>query len=63
MKAFMETQNLLVAALTHLVKFQSTQCPTARGRALLMFETLAEQQGLNVDIQELCYEANELLTT
>jgi hypothetical protein len=62
MKAFMEIQNLLVAALTHLVKFQSTQCPTARGRALLMFETLAERDGLDADIQELCYEANELLT-
>ena len=58
----MEIQNLLVAALTHLVKFQSTQCPAARGRALLMFETLAERQGLDVDIQALCYEANELLT-
>ena len=57
----MEIQNLLVAALTHLVKFQSTQCPTARGRALLMLETLAEKQGLDEDIQELCYEANELL--
>jgi len=58
----MEIQNLLVAALTHLVKFQSTQCPTARERALLMFETLAEQKGLVEDIQELCYEANVLLT-
>ena len=57
----MEIQNLLVAALTHLVKFQSTQCPTARRRALLMFETLAEKQGLDESVQELCYEANELL--
>ena len=62
MKELMETQNLLVAALTHLLKFQSTQCPTARGRALLMFETLAEKQELDVDIQALCNEANELLT-
>lgn len=59
----MEIQNLLVGALSYLVKFQSTQCPTARGRALMMFEALAEKQGLDVDIQELCYEANELLTT
>lgn len=58
----MEIQNLLVAALTHLVKFQSTQCPTARGRALLMFEALANKQGIDQDIQELCHEANELLT-
>ncbi len=58
----MEIQNLLVGALSYLVKFQSTQCPTARGRALMMFEALAEKQGLDVDIQELCYEANELLT-
>jgi hypothetical protein len=59
----MEIQNLLVAALTHMLKFQTTQCPTARGRALLMFETLANKQGIDTDIQELCYEANELLTT
>jgi hypothetical protein len=62
MKAFMEIQNLLVAALTHLVKFQSTQCPTARRRALLMFEVLADKQGIDKNIKELCYEANELLT-
>lgn len=59
----MEIQNLLVAALTHLVKFQATQCPTARGRALMMFEALADQQGVDTNLQELCYEANELLTT
>lgn len=59
----MEIQNLLIAALTHLVKFQSTQCPTARERALLMFETLANKQDIGTDIQELCYEANELLAT
>ena len=57
----MEIQNLLVGALSYLVKFQSTQCPTARGRALLMFETLADKQGIDANIQELCYEANELL--
>ena len=58
----MEIQNLLVAALTHLVKFQSTQCPTARDRAALMFETLAEKQGIDANIQALCNEANDLLT-
>ena len=59
----MEIQNLLVGALSYLVKFQTTQCPTARGRALLMFETLADKQGIDANIQALCYEANELLTT
>ena len=59
----MEIQNLLVGALSYLVKFQSTQCPTARDRALLMFETLADKQGIDANIQELCYEANELLAT
>jgi predicted transcriptional regulator len=59
----MEIQNLLVGALTYLVKFQSTQCPTARDRALMMFDALAEQKNLNSDIQALCYEANELLST
>ena len=59
----MEIQNLLVGALSYLVKFQTTQCPTARGRALLMFETLADKQGIDTDIQELCYEVNELLAT
>ena len=59
----MEIQNLLVGALTYLVKFQSTQCPAARSRALIMFNALAEQQNIDVDIQALCYEANEFLTT
>jgi hypothetical protein len=58
----MEIQNLLVGALSYLVKFQSTQCPSARGRALLMFETLADKQGIDANIQALCNEANELLT-
>lgn len=58
----MEIQNLLVGALSYLVKFQTTQCPTARGRALLMFETLADKKDIAADIQELCYEANQLLT-
>ena len=57
----MEIQNLLVGALTYLVKFQSTQCPTARDRALMMFDALSDRQELNNDIQTLCHEANELL--
>ena len=63
MKARMETQNLLVAALTHLLKFQATQCQIAKERALMMFETLSNLKGINSDIQTLCNEANELLTT
>lgn len=59
----MEIQNLLVGALSYLVKFQSTQCPSARGRALLLFEALAEQQDLDPNIQELCCEVNDLLAT
>lgn len=58
----MEIQNLLVAALTHLVRFQATQCQTARKRALMMFEKLSSLQGINPEIQELCNKANELLT-
>jgi len=59
----MEIQNLLVGALSYLVQFQSTQCPSARGRALLLFEALAEQQDLDPNIQELCCEVNDLLAT
>ena len=59
----MEIQNLLVAALSHLVKFQSTQCHTARQRAVMMFEKLSALQDVNPEIQALCNEANELLTT
>jgi hypothetical protein len=58
----MEIQNLLVAALTHLVKFQSTQCQTAKERALMMFEKLSSLEDINPEIQTLCNEANELLT-
>ena len=57
----MEIQNLLVAALTHLVKFQSTQCQAAKERALMMFETLSNRQDINPDIQALCNTATELL--
>jgi hypothetical protein len=58
----MEIQNLLVAALTHLVKFQSTQCQTAKERALMMFEKLSTLEDINPEIQMLCNEANDLLT-
>ena len=58
----MEIQNLLVAALTHLVKFQATHCQTAKHRALMMFEKLSTLQGVNPEIQALCNEAHELLT-
>jgi len=59
----MEIQNLLVGALSYLVKFQATQCPAARDRALMIFDALAEKQDLGIEIQALCFEANELLTT
>ena len=58
----MEIQNLLVAALTHMVKFQATQCQTARQRAMMMFEKLSTLEDINPEIQALCNEANELLT-
>jgi len=58
----MEIQSLLVAALTHLVKFQATQCQTARQRAMMMFEKLSTLEDINPEIQALCNEANELLT-
>ncbi len=58
----MEIQNLLVAALTHLVKFQATQCKTAKQRALMMFEKLSALQDINPEIQAHSNEANELLT-
>ena len=58
----MEIQSLLVAALAHLLKFQATQCQTAKERALMMFEKLSNIQGINPEIQALCNEANELLT-
>jgi hypothetical protein len=57
----METQNLLIAALTYLVRFQTTQCATAKERALMMFETLAELKGCSPELQSLCNEANGLL--
>jgi len=54
-------QNLLVAALTHMVRFQSTHCPIARQRAMMMFDALAELKESDPEIQELCSEANALL--
>ena len=57
----MEIQNLLIGAITYLMKFQSTKCPTARERALMMFEALANLKDGGIEMQNLCNEANELL--
>lgn len=57
----MEIQNLLIGATTYLLKFQVTQCPSARERALMMFEVLANLKTSNQEIQALCYEAHEFL--
>jgi hypothetical protein len=57
----MATQNLLLAALIHLVRFQSTHCTTARERALMMFDALSELKDGNAEIEELCIQAKELL--
>jgi hypothetical protein len=57
----METQNLLIAALTYLVKFQATKCSTAKERALMMFEALGDLKACSPELQILCNEANELL--
>ena len=58
----MEIQNLLIGAMTYLLKFQTTQCPTARERALMMFDALSNSKPSNKEIQTLCYEANEFLS-
>jgi hypothetical protein len=58
----METQNLLIGAMSYLLKFQITQCPTARERALMTFEALSKANFGNKEIEMLCYEANEFLT-
>jgi hypothetical protein len=58
----MEQQNLLMAALIHLIKFQSTHCAAARERALMMFEALAQLNESNQELDELCSQANALLT-
>ena len=50
-----------MAALIHLIKFQSTHCVTARERALMMFEALAELNESNQELDELCSQANALL--
>jgi len=57
----MQTQNLLIGALTYLLKFQVTQCPTAKERALMMFDALTELKDSSSELQMLCNEANELL--
>ncbi|MBU3637530.1 hypothetical protein ICN16_07610 [Polynucleobacter sp. es-MAR-4] len=59
----MEKQNLLMAALIHLVQFQSTHCATARERALMMFDALSQLNESNAELDNLCLEANALLTS
>ena len=58
----MEKQNLLIAALIHLIKFQTTRCAPARERALMMFEALAQLNESNAEMDDLCLQANALLT-
>ena len=57
----MEKQNLLMAALIHLIEFQSTHCTAARARALMMFEALDQLSESNQELDELCFQANALL--
>ncbi len=57
----MQTQNLLVAALLYLIEFQATQCVTAKKRALLALEALADSHDCTDDIEELCSRASVLL--
>jgi hypothetical protein len=57
----MEKQNLLIAALIHLVKFQSTHCATARERVLMMFDALSELKETSPDLEDLYLQANKLL--
>lgn len=59
----MEKQNLLMAALIHLIQFQSTHCATARERALMMFDALSQLNESNAELDNLCLEANALLTS
>lgn len=57
----MESQNLLIAALTYMVKFQATHCETVKERAPIMFDALAELKGCSPELEFLCNEANQLL--
>lgn len=59
----MEKQNLLMAALIHLIHFQSTHCTTARGRALMMFDALSQLNESNSELDDLCIKANALLAS
>ncbi|OYY21334.1 MAG: hypothetical protein B7Y05_00740 [Polynucleobacter sp. 24-46-87] len=59
----MEKQNLLMAALIHLIQFQSTHCATARERALMMFDALSQLNDSNSELNDLCIEANALLAS
>ncbi|WP_216136253.1 hypothetical protein [Polynucleobacter sp. es-MAR-4] len=52
-----------MAALIHLVQFQSTHCATARERALMMFDALSQLNESNAELDNLCLEANALLTS
>jgi hypothetical protein len=44
-----------------MVRFQATHCETAKERALMMFDALAELKGCTPELQFLCNEANQLL--
>ena len=59
----MQTQNLLVAALLYLIEYQATQCVTAKKRALMAFEALANAQDCSDEIDALCSRASTLLHT
>ncbi|WP_293597152.1 hypothetical protein [Polynucleobacter sp. 35-46-11] len=52
-----------MAALIHLIQFQSTHCATARERALMMFDALSQLNDSNSELNDLCIEANALLAS
>jgi len=57
----MESQNLLIAALTYMIRLQTTRCETAKARALMMFDVLSDSKECSSELQKLCNEANTLL--
>lgn len=50
----MNTENVLISALSYLLKYQASGCNMAGERAVLMLEAITDRLDLAPELRELC---------
>lgn len=53
----MNTENVLISALTYLLKYQESGCNMAGERAVMMLEAITERMHITPELKELCMNA------